>query len=248
MPQNKTAAILIIGDEILSGRTLDTNSNTIAVFLNSLGIDLKETRVVGDDETAIINAVNALRHAFDYVFTCGGIGPTHDDITADSIAKAFGVEISVREDAVEYMLNRYKLEDLNQARLRMARIPKGASLIKNPVSFAPGFNIGNVFVMAGVPHIMRSMLEDIAPKLTKGKLLISKTIAADNIREGEISAPFGEIAKNFPDLGFGSYPWFNADGYGAKLVVRGFNESELEKGVVAVIDMLKSMKLSPKIE
>lgn len=242
------ASVLVIGDEILSGRTKDSNSNTIALFLAPFGIQLREIRVVGDDEGRIINALNQLRHDNDYVFTTGGIGPTHDDITADCIAKAFGVAIDVRDDAVEMMLNRYNREELTPARLRMARIPDGASLIKNPVSFAPGFQIENVFVMAGVPSIMRSMLDDIAPRLKTGKIVISNTIKADNLREGDIALRLGDIAAQFVDLSFGSYPWFKGDGFGTQIVVRGFDVDLVEKGTQAIAEMIKSLGLIPSIE
>ena len=242
------AAVIVIGDEILSGRTKDTNSNTIALFLAPFGIQLKEIRVIGDDENTIVETINHLRKAYNYVFTTGGIGPTHDDITADCVAKAFGVGIDVRDDAIEMMLNRYAKEDLTPARLRMARIPDGASLIKNPVSWAPGFQMENVFTMAGVPNIMRAMLEDIAPRLETGKIIISKTIKADNLKEGDIAAPFGEIAKQYSELSFGSYPWFNGTGYGAQLVVRGFDEEILQKGVTAVLSMLEDLGLKPSVE
>lgn len=243
-----TAAVLVIGDEILSGRTQDSNSNTIAKYLQPFGITLKEIRVVGDEETEIITTLNALRTRYDYVFTTGGIGPTHDDITADAIAKAFGVNIDIREDAVEMMLNRYQRDELTEARLRMARIPDGASLIKNPVSFAPGFQMDNVFVMAGVPNIMRAMLDDIAPRLKTGKIIIAKTVKADNLREGDIAKPLGEIAKKYPTLSFGSYPWFRGDGYGTQLVVRGNDEILIEAGMFDIIEMLHNLGLVPSIE
>lgn len=242
------AAVIVIGDEILSGRTKDTNSNTIALFLAPFGIQLKEIRVIGDDETMIIETINHLRKTYNYVFTTGGIGPTHDDITADCVAKAFDVEIDVRDDAVEMMLNRYSKEDLTPARLRMARIPYGASLIKNPVSWAPGFQMENVFTMAGVPNIMRAMLEDIAPRLEAGRIIISKTIKADNLKEGDIAVPFGEIAKEYHELSFGSYPWFNGNGYGAQLVVRGFDKELVNKGVASVLSMLEDLGLKPIVE
>jgi molybdenum cofactor synthesis domain-containing protein len=243
-----TAAVMVIGDEILSGRTKDTNSNTIALFLAPFGIQLREIRVVGDDENIIIETLNHLRNNYNYVFTTGGIGPTHDDITADCIAKAFGVGIKVRDDAVQMMLNRYKPEELTEARLRMARIPDGASLVKNPVSYAPGFQMDNVFTMAGVPNIMRAMLDDIAPRLETGRIVISKTIKADNLKEGDIALPLGEIAKNFPDLSFGSYPWFKGDGFGAQLVVRGFDDYMVNQGKEQIFQMLINLGLNPYLE
>src|ERR1700733_2572765 len=171
MNSNPTAAILVIGDEILSGRTQDINTSYIAKFLGSLGIDLKEARVVGDVEEEIIAALNALRTRYTYVFTTGGIGPTHDDITADAVAKAFGVGIDYHPEALALLAARYKPGEFNDMRKRMARIPEGASLIRNSVSTAPGFQIGNVFVMAGVPMIMRAMMEDIMPELKRGAVV-----------------------------------------------------------------------------
>jgi molybdenum cofactor synthesis domain-containing protein len=165
MSEQVTAAVLVIGDEILSGRTRDANSGHIAHYLTQIGVDLREIRVVGDEEAEIVAAVNALRTRYTYVFTTGGIGPTHDDITADAVAKAFGVEISEDARAIKLLLERIKPEDLNAARRRMARIPHGAELVENPISKAPGFWIGNVIVMAGVPSIMQAMLDSVAPKL-----------------------------------------------------------------------------------
>src|SRR5205085_8227131 len=173
-----TAGILVIGDEILSGRTKDKNIGYIAEYLTNIGIDLKEVRVVPDLEEEIVAAVNALRSRYAYLFTTGGIGPTHDDITADAVAKAFGVPIDVDPRAKAMMLERYKPEDLNEARLRMARIPQGADLVDNPISRAPGFKLGNVIVMAGVPSIMQAMLDSVAPSLTTGARMVIETIEA----------------------------------------------------------------------
>ncbi len=240
-----TAAILVIGDEILSGRTLDSNSNTIACFLAPFGISVKEIRVVPDEKDEIIAAVKALSNKFTYVFTTGGIGPTHDDITADCIAESFGLGISERADAIAELLKKYKPEELTESRKRMARIPDGASLINNPVSFAPGFQTENVFTMAGVPHIMRAMLEDIAPRLKTGKIVIAKTIAAEGLKEGDVAIKLGEIAKKYPALSFGSYPWFRPEGFGAQLVVRGTDETLLNEGVIEVTELVKSLGLAP---
>src|SRR3982750_1132 len=205
-----TAAVLVIGDEILSGRTKDKNIGYIAEYLTALGIDLKEVRVVGDIEVEIVAAVNALRARYTYVFTTGGIGPTHDDITAECVAKAFGVTIDYDPRARALLLTRIAEKDLNEARLRMARIPKGADLILNKVSAAPGFRIGNVHVMAGVPTIMQAMLDEVAPTLKTGIKMLSETVKA-NCREGDIGTPLGEIAKAHPDVMIGSYP-FQDDG------------------------------------
>ncbi len=220
---NPTAAMLVIGDEILSGRTRDANMYYLAGELTAAGIDLREVRVVSDDSAAIIAAVQALAAAYDHVFTSGGIGPTHDDITADCIAAAFGRSIDVREDARSLLEAHYRKSalELNAARLRMARIPEGAGLIDNPVSVAPGFTVENVYVMAGVPSVFKAMVESILPQLTGGAPLISETLRI-NRGEGDIAGPLGEIAASYPQLSMGSYPFQLRDGkYGANVVIRG---------------------------
>ena len=232
---NPTAAMLVIGDEILSGRTRDANMYHLAGRLTEQGIDLSEVRVVSDDPDAIIRAVNDLREAFTHVFTSGGIGPTHDDITADCVAKAFGVGIDVREDARAILATNYAdpEKEMNEARLRMARIPDGASLIDNPVSKAPGFKIGNVHVMAGVPSVFEAMVESVLPGLTGGKPLLSKTVRIDR-GEGDIAAPLATIAARYPDAVIGSYP-FQRDGkYGANIVVRSALGDVLEQASAEV--------------
>lgn len=210
------AAVLVIGDEILSGRTQDVNIRQIAEFLAPLGITLGEARVVSDAQDDIVAALNALRDRWDYVFTTGGIGPTHDDITADAVAAAFGRRIDVREDALEILQRWYAHSgtELTPARLRMARIPDGAALIANPVTGAPGFQLENVFVLAGVPKIARGMLEDIAHRLKGGAVTRSVTLRLDGVREGDIAQALGQIAHDFPAVSIGSYPWFaeQADG------------------------------------
>lgn len=230
-----TAAVLIIGDEILSGRTADTNLNTIARFLSALGIDLLEARTVGDRPGQIIEALNALRAAHDYVFTTGGIGPTHDDITADCVAGAFGVAIGERDDALAILERRYG-DELNEARRRMARIPDGGVLIANPVTDAPGFQLGNVFVMAGVPRIMTAMLEDLVPRLRTGAMVHARTLRVTGVGEGVIAAPLAEAARASRDLSFGSYPFgAGSDGeVGTNLVVRGRDAAAVEAAVDAL--------------
>ena len=210
MTETVTAAILVIGDEILSGRTKDKNIGYIAEYMTNIGVDVREVRVVPDVEEEIVSTLNHLRNRYTYVFTTGGIGPTHDDITADCVAKAFGVSIDVDPRAKALLLTRIAEKDLNEARLRMARIPAGADLILNKVSAAPGFRIGNVHVMAGVPSIMQAMLDEVAPTLKTGVKLLSESIRA-NCREGDIGTPLGAIAKEHPDTMIGSYP-FNDDG------------------------------------
>ena len=226
---NPTAAMLVIGDEILSGRTRDSNTNHLAKSLTAAGIDLKEARVVGDEKATIIAAVQALAKTYDNVFTSGGIGPTHDDITADCIAAAFGRSIDVREDARAILAAHYDKAgtELNAARLRMARIPDGAALIDNPVSAAPGFTLDNVHVMAGVPAVFEAMVASILPTLTGGDPLISDTLRVER-GEGDLAGPLGVVAERYPLLSLGSYP-FQKDGiYGANLVVRGQDAGMVE--------------------
>ncbi|WP_028092468.1 competence/damage-inducible protein A [Pseudodonghicola xiamenensis] len=226
---NPTAAMLVIGDEILSGRTRDSNMYFLAGELTRQGIDLKEVRVVGDERDTIVAAVLALSAAYDHVFTSGGIGPTHDDITADSIAAAFDTPISVRDDARALLAAHYAKTgaELNEARLRMARIPDGAALIDNPVSTAPGFTIGNVHVMAGVPTVFEAMVASVLPHLTGGAPLLSQSLRL--LRgEGEIATPLAALAADFPDLSIGSYP-FQKDGvYGTNIVIRGTEGPQID--------------------
>ena len=242
VPAIVTAAVLVIGDEILSGRTKDKNIGTIADFCTGLGIDLREVRVVPDVEEEIVAAVNALRARYTHVFTTGGIGPTHDDITADAIARAFGVPIDVDERAVAMLLERIPKADLNEARLRMARIPAGAALIANSVSKAPGFSVGNVHVMAGVPAIMRAMLEALAPTLTTGREMHSVSLAA-GLKEGDLATAFGVVQKAFPDVAMGSYPtWEEGVGFTTTLVLRSRDEARLAVAEAAVKTMLAEVK------
>ena len=226
---NPTAAILVIGDEILSGRTRDANMHFLAGELNAKGIDLKEARIVADDHAAIIDAVNALRARFDHVFTSGGIGPTHDDITADAVAAAFGLPLGVREDARDILARHYARTGLefNAARLRMARIPEGAVLIENPISAAPGFSLANVHVMAGVPDIFKAMVASLLPRLTGGKPLLSQTLRIER-GEGSVATPLADLAAEFGDLTFGSYPFIQNGAYGTNIVVRGTDPARID--------------------
>lgn len=225
---NPTAAMLVIGDEILSGRTRDSNMYHLAGELTRHGIRLMEARVVADDHGTIVAAVNALRQAYDHVFTSGGIGPTHDDITADAIAAAFGVAVSHRADAMALLAAHYDRAGLefNDARKRMARIPDGAALIDNPVSTAPGFTIGNVHVMAGVPNIFQAMVASVMPTLTGGEPLLSQSLRV-NRGEGEVAGPFGALAAEFPDLSMGSYPFIQNGAHGTNLVIRGTDSGQI---------------------
>ena len=233
-----TAAILVIGDEILSGRTKDKNIGTIADFLTAAGIDLREVRIVPDEAAMIVEAVNALRARYTHLFTTGGIGPTHDDITADCVAQAFGVGIDIDERARAMLLERHKPEDLNAARLRMARIPFGADLIANPVSKAPGFRIGNVHVMAGVPSIMQAMLDSIAPTLKGGAAMLSETIEAAGLPEGSYAGDLGALAKERPAISIGSYPAMTPEGFHNRIVVRSRDPAALTEARGAVEALL----------
>lgn len=229
---NPTAAMLVIGDEILSGRTRDANMYHLAGELTKHGIDLTEVRVVSDDPDAITAATRALSDAYDNVFTSGGIGPTHDDITADCIAAAFNVAIDVRDDARALLSAHYERtgRELNTARLRMARIPDTATLIDNPVSIAPGFSLGNVHVMAGVPAVFQAMVASVLPTLTGGVSLISQSVRIER-GEGDIAGPLTVLAADFDDLSIGSYP-FQQDGvYGANIVVRGTDAARINAAI-----------------
>ena len=235
-----TAAVVIIGDEILSGRTQDTNLNAIARQLALYGVDLCEARVVGDDKADIVAAVNAMRERYDYVITTGGIGPSHDDITAECVAEAFSVELYEHPQILELLTARWG-DQLNAARRRMARVPVGGTLVRNPVQGPPGFQIGNVFVLAGVPLIMRGMMEDVVTRLRTGKVVISRTVRVEGAGEGVIAAPLEALAKAHPNLALGSYPFFGEGGYGSQLVVRGRDEAEVTATVDALMDALKDI-------
>lgn len=240
MTQIVTAAILIIGDEILSGRTKDQNIGYIAEYLTVMGIDLKEVRVVGDDEAAIVSALNALRARYDYVFTTGGIGPTHDDITVDCVAKAFGVAVEHHPDVVAKFEKRFGSE-LNEARLRMARFPIGAALVSNEKILAPGFMLGNVIVMAGIPRIMHVMLDEVAPRLKTGARILSDTVLA-NALEGDIGAPLAAIQQAHPATMIGSYPFIDDKGRpNTNLVVRSRDAQELAVAMAKVKAMIAAL-------
>jgi len=234
-----TAALIVIGDEILSGRTKDVNIGATADFCTELGIELREVRVVTDIEEEIVAAVNAVRARYTYVFTTGGIGPTHDDITADAVAKAFGVALPINAEARAMLEERWKQTgtEANEARLRMARIPEGGSLIVNSVSAAPGFRIGNVHVMAGVPKIMLAMLEAIAPTLKGGRKIKSVTIPC-RVGEGTIGGPLGRIQDEFPDVKMGSYPRMGSTSVMTELVLRSPDDDRLAVAAGRVREMV----------
>jgi molybdenum cofactor synthesis domain-containing protein len=239
-----TAAVLVIGDEILSGRTKDKNIGTIAEHLTGLGIDLKEVRVVPDEEAEIIAALNALRARYTYVFTTGGIGPTHDDITADCVAKAFGVPLEFHPRAIEIMRARIAQNGgvMNEARMRMTRVPAGGELVLNKISGAPGFSIGNVVVMAGIPSVMQVMLEYVTPRLKTGARMLSETIRADS-REGDIGTELGAIAKLHLDVTIGSYPFRDEkNAANTNVVIRSRDAQKLARAKAAVEAMLVQVK------
>lgn len=238
----KTASVLIIGNEILSGRTHDKNGNWIAIQLTEAGIQLKEIRVVPDNEDEIIGALNTLKSKYDYVFTTGGIGPTHDDITAECVAKAFGRELIMHRQAYDVLFAHYGKEDFNEARQKMAMMPSGddVKLIDNPVSAAPGFNIGNVYVMAGVPRIMQSMMDQILPTLQSGDPVLSVTIASP-LSEGVIAIALGDLQKEFSEVDIGSYPYFRKGDFGVSVVLRSTNKKRLNEAKDTLEKMLENM-------
>ena len=229
---NPTAAMLVIGDEILSGRTRDSNSAFLAAELTRHGIDLREIRVVADDAPAIIAALTALSGAYDHLFTSGGIGPTHDDITADAVAAAMGATIDVRDDARAILAAHYAKSgtELNAARLRMARIPEGAALIDNPISAAPGFTLGNVHVMAGVPTVFEAMVASVLSRITGGEPLLSQSWRILK-GEGEVAEPLAALARDYPALSIGSYPFNQAGIYGTNIVMRGTDPGLLSEAM-----------------
>jgi len=239
-----TACLLIIGNEILSGRTADANLPYLAKRLNELGVRLKEVRVVSDDEAAIVKAVNETRALYDYVFTTGGIGPTHDDITSGCVAKAFGTVLERNAEAVRRLERHYPPGGLNEARLRMAEVPVGATLIDNPVSTAPGFRLGNVLVLAGVPRIMQAMFEGIAPSLVGGKPVMSRSVSC-TLGEGTLAKGLGEIQARHPQVEIGSYPYYRVGGFGVSLVARGTDPAELEAVAQAIAAMITALGGTP---
>jgi molybdenum cofactor synthesis domain-containing protein len=243
-PRIVTAAVLIIGNEILSGRTRDVNLAYLAAGLTALGIRLREARVVADLEADIVRAVNECRARYDYVFTTGGIGPTHDDITAECIAKAFGLKLIRNPEAVARLEPHYAPGMLNEARLRMANTPKGAVLIDNPVSAAPGFQIGNVFVLAGVPAIMQAMFDGLKARLVGGTPVLSRTVSAF-VGEGVIAAGLGALQKRYADLDIGSYPFYRQGRYGASFVLRGTEHARIDGAAAELRTLIVSLGADP---
>jgi molybdenum cofactor synthesis domain-containing protein len=254
MARTVTAAVILIGDEILSGRTQDSNLKTIADFLNPLGVEVREARVIPDVHETIVATVQLLSKAHDYVFTTGGIGPTHDDITADAVAAAFGRTIDVRADAAAILRPWYEArgQEINEGRMRMARIPAGAELIHNPVSAAPGFRLGNVFVMAGIPAVMRGMLQDIGHRLEGGAVVHSHTVRAQGVREGDIAEPLGALARARPEVSFGSYPFMRLNGktteFGVSLVARSRDADLIATSLDALVEIVRAQGGEPEID
>jgi len=243
MPETKTvtACLLIIGNEILSGRTKDANLQFLALELNQIGVRLTEVRVIPDVEQTIVDTVNEVRRKFDYVFTTGGIGPTHDDITADCIAKAFGVGISEHPEAVARMTRHYgDVALFTPARRRMARVPHGGSLVDNPVSVAPGFQMENVFTFAGIPSVMQGMFHAMKHRLSGGSPVVSRTVRT-NLPEGIIAEPLGALQKRFEDLDIGSYPAFRNGKPSVSLVLRGTDDDRIAAAAAELIATLKTM-------
>ncbi|MEN6543570.1 competence/damage-inducible protein A [Parvibaculum sp.] len=245
-PRLVTACVVLIGDEILSGRTRDSNLSYIAKHLNQIGVQVREARVIPDVEETIVSVINEVRAKYDYVFTTGGIGPTHDDITADAIARAFGVPIGHHAEAIAILDAHYRQTggEFTEARKRMARIPEGATLIENPLSKAPGFQIGNVFVMAGVPMVMQVMLDSLTPRLEGGATMQSRTVSGQ-IGEGTIAEKLGELQKRFPDVVIGSYPYYRGKSFGTSLVLRGVDPVLLDEAAGAVRSLLEGFGVEP---
>lgn len=246
-PTNPAACILIIGNEVLSGRTQDVNIKFLATKLGELGIPVREVRVIPDIESTIVGTVNEARARFDYVFTTGGIGPTHDDITSECIAKAFGVAWVPHPVAWERMAAHYTRQgsDFNPARQRMATMPEGAELIDNPISIAPGFRMANVFVMAGVPRVMQAMFETVAPLLKGGPPVMSRAVHTERVAEGTLAEGLGQIQKSYPDLDIGSYPYYRATGSGVAIVAKGMDGDRAERAIAEVSDLLRSLGGAP---
>ncbi len=241
-PTSVTAAVLVIGDEILSGRTKDRNIGYIAEYLGKIGVDVREARVVPDVESEIVAALDALRNRYDYVITTGGIGPTHDDITADAVARAFGVPLGEDPRIIAMMMQRYPAGDLTPARRRMARVPEGGELIDNAVSSAPGFRVGNVFVLAGVPVVMQAMLDVAVKSMKTGATMLVETIEAGAIPEGRYGDTLGAIAGAHPSVSIGSYPSYKDGRFNNQIVVRGKESEAVAAAGRAVEAMLASMR------
>jgi molybdenum cofactor synthesis domain-containing protein len=242
-----TACILIIGNEILSGRTQDANLAFLARGLDGVGIRVREARVIGDDATAIITTLNTVRHTFDYVFTTGGIGPTHDDITAQSIADAFGVPLILHPEAKLLLETHYPPGHLNEARMRMAMVPEGAALLPNPISRAPGFQIGNVYVLPGVPSIMQGIFKQLKYRLRGGEKMLSRSLSC-HLGEGTLARELGALQSRYPDLEIGSYPYFRRGDFGVTLVLRGTDSARLTAATDELRRLIRALGGEPQEE
>ncbi len=242
---NPTACLLVIGDEVLSGRTQDVNVKFLATRLGEIGIPLREVRIIPDVAETIISIVNDARARFDYVFTTGGIGPTHDDITSECVAAAFGVPWEPHPEAWARLDRHYKPGDFNTARQRMATMPRGATLIDNIVSIAPGFIIGNVHVMAGVPRVMQAMFEALAPTLRGGTPVQSRSVYALGLMEGKIAEDLGKIQARYPDISIGSYPFYRTEGNGVAIVAKGTDTAQAEAAIAEVTAMITAQEKTP---
>ena len=236
------AAILIIGNEILSGRTQDTNTGTIALWLNSIGVKVNEVRVIQDVEDTIIDTVNYLRKANDYVFTTGGIGPTHDDITSQSISKAFKLDYEIHKEAFKILEAYYKVGEFNEGRQKMVWMPRNANLILNPTSGAPGFNVENVFCLPGVPSILKSMLGGLQNRIVGGKPILSHTISLRTV-ESEIAKSLADVQDNNKDIEIGSYPFFQAGKLGVSIVIRSEDQSKIDKSIKEILNFVNKKKI-----
>ena len=236
------AAILIIGNEILSGRTQDTNTTTLAIWLNSIGVKVNEVRVIPDLENTIVNTLNVLRKANDYVFTTGGIGPTHDDITAESVSKAFGLKYEIHKEAYKILEAYYKPGEFNEGRQKMVKMPENAELILNPTSGAPGFSVENVFCLPGVPSILKSMLGGLKNKIVGGEPILSQTISLKTV-ESEIAASITKVQNENKDVEIGSYPFFHAGKLGVSIVIRSENQSKIDLCNSQILNLVKEKKI-----
>ena len=236
---NPTACLLVIGNEVLSGRTQDANIKYLAIGLGQIGIPLREVRVIPDVPATIIKTVNETRAMFDYVFTTGGIGPTHDDITSECVAAAFGVPWEPHPEAWTRMERSYKPGDFNAARQRMATMPRGATLIDNAMSVAPGFQIGNVYVMAGVPRVMQSMFEWLAPHLKGGPKIEQRAVHVIGLPEGVIAEGLGQVQARYPDIDIGSYPFYRASGNGVAIVAKGTDLAAADSVIAEVTSLIQ---------
>jgi molybdenum cofactor synthesis domain-containing protein len=239
-PKPVTACVLIIGNEILSGRIQDANLSFLAKGLNEIGVQLREARVIRDDPEAIVATVNEVRSRFDYVFTTGGIGPTHDDITAECIAAAFGVPWVIHPEARRLLETHYPSGAINEARLRMARMPEGSELLLNPISRAPGFRIGNVYVMAGVPQVMQATFSELKYRLRGGAKMLSRAVSC-GLGEGTIATDLAALQQRYPDLEIGSYPYFRRSDFGTTLVVRGIDAGRIAAAVAELTTLIRAL-------